>query len=149
MKNPIHFYLQKAVLSAVLTVIFLAPVYSAEQATISAKDDYITCWKQPCVHDEGIDWSIKHANGVAISVRMGKKAAVTDDQIKQILTADLKHYGVENVKFFFENFDGNSSAIALHVRGGVEGIFGIDTVRDKIKNVARRAKNTNPLFSPN
>ena len=149
MKNLIHFYLRKAVLSVGLTVIFIAPAYSEAQETISAKDDYITCWKQPCIYTAGSEWSEKNPNGVAVAVAMGKKSAVTDDQVKQVIAADLNHYGVTNIKFFFENYEGVAIAIALHVRGGTEGTYGIDTVRGEIKNIVRRAKNTNPLFSPN
>ena len=48
-------------------------------------------------------------------------SVVTDDQIKQVLLSDLRHYGTSNVKFFFESYEGKSTAIALHVRGGTEG----------------------------
>lgn len=80
---------------------------------------------------------------------MGKKSIATDDQIKTVLTNDLKHYGITNIKFFFEKFDGQSTAIALHVRGGLEGTFFIDEVREKIPAIAKRAKNPNPLFGTN
>jgi len=123
-----------------------APALFAQDGEISAKNDYVTCWKQPCVYSEGSKWSENNPNGVAISIRMGKKAAVTDNQIKQVLTADLRHYGVSNIKFFYEKFEGNSSAISLHVRGGTEGIFTIANVRGEIEAISKRAKNTNPVF---
>ena len=110
---------------------FLVPAYGEAQETISAKDDYITCWKQPCIYTAGSEWSEKNPNGVAVAVAMGTKSAVTDDQVKQVITADLNHYGVTNIKFFFENYKGAAIAIALHVRGGTEGTYGIDTVRDE------------------
>ena len=147
MQNPINFYLKQTVFSVVLMVVFLAPTYSAEQATISAKDDYISCWKQPCVDVAGSEWSEKNPNGVGISVRMGIKPAVTDAEIKMVLTHDFKKYGVQNIKFFYEQNDAPASGIFLHVRGGLEGPFLIDTVRQQIPFIARRALNINPLFS--
>ncbi len=130
-------------------VVWFAPTYSAEQTTNSAKNDYITCWKQPCIYTAGSQWSEKNPNGVAVAVAIGKQSVVTDDQVKQVITADLNHYGVKNIKFFFENYEGVATAIALHVRGGTEGTYGIDTVRDEIKSIAQRAKNTNPIFKAN
>ncbi len=147
MKQFREFRRALSLLGLILTVMFFMSAVKADEEKISAKDDYVTCEISPCVSVAGIRWSRKNPNGVAVSVRMGKKAAVTDDQIKQILTADLNHYGVRTIKFFFENFDGNSSAINLHVRGGVEGVFTIANVRNEIEAIARRAKNTNPLFS--
>ncbi len=149
MKKSVHSYLKQAVLSIVLMVVLLASAYSAGQTPISAKGDYITCWKQPCVQVAGSIWSEKNSNGVGISVRMGKQSIATDDQIKTVLTNDLKYYGVTKIKFFFERFEGKSTAIALHVRGGLEGTFFVDEVRKKIPAISKRAKNTNPLFGTN
>ena len=141
--------LLRAVVGIGIFMLAFGLLHDARAQTISAKDDYVTCWKQPCAYDEGIDWSKSNPNSVAVSVRMGQKAAVTDDQIKQVLIADLNRYGVTNVRFFFEKFKGNSSAIALHVRGGVEGVFGIHNIRDEIKSIARWTQNTNPVFGIN
>lgn len=122
------------------------PVYSEEPKTVSAKDDYITCWKQPCVLVAGSEWSEKNPNGVGIAVRMGVKPAVTDAQMKMVLTHDLKKYGVNNIKFFYEQNDAVASGITLHVRGGTEGVFTIGNVREQIPSIAKRALNDNPLF---
>jgi len=146
MQNSIHFYLKQAVLSVVFMVVFLAPVYSAEQANISAKNDYIPCDVQPCVKVAGSEWSEQNPNGVAVAVRMGIKSAATDDQIKMVLTHDLKKNGVKNIKFFYEQNDAPASGILLHVRGGTEGLFTIENVREHIPSIARRALNENPLF---
>lgn len=113
---------------------------------VSAKDDYVTCWKQPCVFVVGSEWSEQNPNGVGVAVRMGVKPAVTDDQIKMVLTRDLAKYGVTNIKFFYEQNDAPANLIVLHVRGGSEGPFLIGSVREKIAFVARRALNDNPLF---
>jgi len=146
MKEAIRFCLQKVVLSVILMVIFLVPAYSAKQTTISAKDDYISCDVQPCVKVAGSEWSEKNPNGVAIAVRMGLKSAATDDQIKMVLTHDLKKHGVKNIKFFYEKNDAPASGIFLHVRGGTEGLFTIVNVRKHLPSIARRALNKNPVF---
>ena len=77
---------------------------------------------------------------------MGVKAAVTDAEIKMVLTHDFKKYGVNNIKFFYEQNDAPASGITLHVRGGLEGPFTIDTVRQQIPTIARQALNDNPVF---
>ena len=48
--------------SAIVAMIDTAvpPAYSEELPTIPAKDDYITCWKQPCVRVAGSEWSEKN-----------------------------------------------------------------------------------------
>jgi len=131
----------------VVMIIFFAPMLGkAEVETISAKDDYVTCWKQPCVRVAGSEWSEKNPNGVAVSVRMGVKPAVTDDQIKMVLANDLKKHGVKNIKFFYEQNDAVASGIALHVRGGTDGVFTISNVREEIPPIARRALNKNEIF---
>lgn len=132
-----------------LTFVFIAffsPLLKAEEEKITAKDDYVTCWKQPCVLSAGSQWSEKNPNGVAVAIRMGVQSAVTDDQIKMVLTRDLKKYGVKNFKFFFEQNDAPASGIFLHVRGGTEGMYTIRDVRKNIQNIAKRALNKNPLF---
>lgn len=118
----------------------------AQEALLSAKEDYITCWKQPCVRTAGSEWSEKNPNGVGISVRMGTQSGVTDDQIKTVLTRDFAAYGMTNIKFFFEQNDAPAAGIAFHVRGGMEGLFFIDNVREQVAGIARRAANTNPVF---
>lgn len=108
---------------------------------ISAKNDYIQdCKYATCVAMAGSEWSEKHPYGVAIAVSMGTKPAVTDDQIKQVLTRDLNSHGVFNIKFFFENHKAPASVMTLHVDGGTEGPFNISNVRQEIKSVAFRAK---------
>lgn len=118
----------------------------AQEALLSAKKDYITCWKQPCVMVAGSEWSEKNPNGVGIAVAMGTQPGVTDDQIKTVLTRDFKKVGMTNIKFFFEQNDAPASGITFHVRGGTEGIFMIDNVREQIPAISKRAANTNPLF---
>lgn len=118
----------------------------AQDKLLSAKDDYITCWKQPCVYVEGSKWSEKNPNGVGISVAMGTQPVVTDDQIKTVLTRDFKKHGMVNIKFFYEQNDAPASGIAFHIRGGTEGLFLIDNVREQVAGIARRAANTNPIF---
>lgn len=118
----------------------------AQETLLSAKKDYITCWKQPCVDVAGSEWSEKNPNGVGISVAMGTQPVVTDDQIKTVLTRDFAAHGMRNIKFFFEQNDAPATGIAFHIRGGMEGLFMIDDVREQIPAIARRAANTNPLF---
>ena len=92
----------------------------------------------------GSEWSEKNPFGVAVSVRMGTRPAVTDDQIKMVLTRDFQHYGISRLKFFYEEYRGVASSIRLHVRGGTEGPFVIGNVRQEIEGLAERAKNKNP-----
>lgn len=136
-------------MGVVLTVVFLAPAYGEIPGTISVKNDYIPCDVQPCVDIAGSEWSEKNPNGVAVGVAMGVKPAVTDEQIKMVLTHDLTKHGVKNIKFFYEQNDAPASVITLHVRGGSEGPFLIGNVREQIPSIARRALNTNPLFGVN
>jgi hypothetical protein len=118
----------------------------AQEALLSAKKDYITCWKQPCVDVAGSEWSEKNPNGVGISVRMGTQSGVTDDQIKTVLTRDFKKVGMTNIKFFFEQNDAPATGISFHVRGGTTELFLIDNVREQVAVIAKRAANTNPVF---
>jgi len=122
------------------------PAYGAEPESVSAKDDYVTCWKQPCVLAAGSEWSEKNPNGVGVAVRMGTQPAATDDQIKMVLMRDLQKHGVSEIKFFYEQNDAVASGITFHIRGGTEGVFTIGNVREKIPALARRALNENPLF---
>ena len=109
-----------------------------------ASGDYIKdCEFATCVGLAGSEWSENNPYGVAIAVRMGAKPAVTDDQIKMILTKDLNHYGIEKVKFFYESHNAVASVMTLHVRGGTEGGFVISNVRQEIEGIAERAKNRN------
>ncbi|MEW7988297.1 MAG: hypothetical protein AB2805_07425 [Candidatus Thiodiazotropha sp.] len=139
-------------ISLIALMVWVLPARAEKNSaaqTVSAKDDYITCWKQPCVRVAGSKWSEENPNGVAVSVRMGVKPAVTDDQIKMVLTHDLRKHGVKLIKFFYEQNDAIASGIALHVRGGTDGLFTISNVRKQIPSIARRALNNNPLFKDN
>jgi len=118
----------------------------AQDELLSAKEDYITCWKQPCVLVAGSEWSEKNPNGVGIAVRMGTQPVVNDDQIKTVLTRDFKKFGMTNIKFFFEQNDVPASGITFHIRGGTEGVFTIDDVREQVAGIAKRAANTNSVF---
>lgn len=139
-----------------MTIVFMAfcsilPI-SVNAEEISAKNDYIQdCKYATCVGMAGSEWSEKHPSGVAISVSMGTKPAVTDDQIKQVLTRDLNSYGISAIKFFFESHKAPASVITLHVDGGTEGPFNISNVRQEIKSVAIRAqlKEEGYLYLPN
>jgi len=127
-------------------VIFSSGVAFAQGKLLSAKSDYITCWKQPCIYVEGSRWSKKNPNGVGISVAMGTQPVVTDDKIKTVLTRDLKKYGMTSIKFFYEQNDVPATSIAFHIRGGMEGFFSISNVREQVASMAKRAANTNPVF---
>ncbi|MCP5244905.1 MAG: hypothetical protein H6937_02595 [Burkholderiales bacterium] len=127
-------------------MVFGGKVALAQNTLPSVQNDYIPCDVQPCVDIAGSEWSEKNPNGVAVGVAMGIKPAVTDAEIKMVLTHDLTKHGVKNIKFFYEQNDAPASSITLHVRGGLEGPFTIDTVRQQIPSIARRALNTNPLF---
>ncbi len=126
-----------------------ARVVWAEDILPSAKNDYIPCDVQPCVTIAGSIWSGENPNGVGISIRMGTQPVVTDDNIKEVLTRDFKKHGVTNIKFFFEQNDAPATGVAFHIRGGMEGLFLISNVREQVAGIARRAKNTNPVFLPN
>jgi hypothetical protein len=130
----------------VLFVSFGGTAGYAQDALLSAKNDYITCRKQPCVLAAGSEWSEKNPNGVGIAVRMGTQPGVTDDQIKTVLTRDFAAHGIKNIKFFFEQNDVPSSGFTFHIRGGTNGVFTIDNVRDQVAGMAKRASNTNPVF---
>ncbi|MBL8500631.1 MAG: hypothetical protein JNL77_08650 [Nitrosomonas sp.] len=134
------------VIFSALFVVSYGGAAFAQETLLSAKEDYISCWKQPCVDVAGSEWSEKNPNGVGISVRMGTQSGVTDDQIKTVLTRDFKKHGMTNIKFFFEQNDAPAAGIAFHVRGGTEGLFFIDNVREQVAGIARRAVNTNPVF---
>lgn len=128
------------------SVLFL-PVYAEEN--YDASDDYIRdCKFATCVGLAGLRWSKKNPFGVAVSVSMGTKPAVTDDQIKTVLIRHLSHYGIENIKFFYEQNDVPASTMALHVRGGTEGPFGIHNILEELEEIAKRAQNTNPATMP-
>jgi len=133
-------------LLGVLFVVSSGSAAFAQDELLSAKEDYITCWKQPCVDVAGSEWSEKNPNGVGISVRMGTQSGVTDDQIKTVLTRDFAKHGMRHIKFFFEQNDAPATGIAFHVRGGTKGLFLIDNVREQVAGIARRAANTNPVF---
>lgn len=114
------------------------------QVKYDASPDYIKdCKYATCVGLAALRWSKEHPFGVAVGVSMGTKPAVTDHQIKMVLTRDFKHYGVTEVKFFFEQNDVPASVMTLHVRGGTEGVFNISNVRQKVEGMANRAKNKN------
>ena len=122
-------------------------VRAGDVENYDASGDYITdCKYATCVGLEGLRWSEKHPFGVAVAVSMGTKPAVTDDQIKMVLTRDFNFFGVEEIKFFYENHEAVASVMTLHVRGGTEGPFVISNVRDEIEAVASRAKNKNPAL---
>jgi len=130
----------------VLLIVFCNNAALAQETLLSSKEDYITCRKQPCVDVAGSEWSEKNPNGVGISVRMGTQSGVTDDQIKTVLTRDFKKHGMTNIKFFFEQNDALAAGISFHVRGGTQGLFFIDNVREQVAVIAKRAANTNPVF---
>jgi hypothetical protein len=130
----------------VLFVSFGGTAGYAQDALLSAKNDYIACRKQPCVDVAGSEWSEKNPNGVGISVAMGTQPGVTDDQIKTVLTRDFKKVGMTKIKFFFEQNDAPATGISFHVRGGTTELFLIDNVREQVAVIAKRAANTNPLF---
>ena len=94
----------------------------------------------------GSEWSENNPNGVGVSVRMGVESAVTDNEIKMVLTRDLKKHGVTDLKFFFEQNDAPATGMFLHVRGGTKGPYFISDVRDQIPGTARRALSKNSLF---
>lgn len=124
---------------------FLNPASAQDAGEFDASGDYIKdCKYATCVGLAALRWSKDHPFGVAIAVRLGTKPAVTDDQIKMVLTQDFAHYGVNEVKFFYENHDAIASVMTLHVRGGTEGGFVISDVRQAVQGVAERAKNKNP-----
>lgn len=127
-----------------LTTCFAQSISAQE---VSAKNDYVTCWKQPCIYTPAIEWSEKNPNGVAIAVAMGSQSAATDDQIKEVLIRDFKNNGLSNLAFFFEQNDAPASGMTFHVRGGTEGIFTISDVRQQIPPIANRALNDNPVFN--
>lgn len=141
-----HIFISKLMMIGILFVAIGGGAAFAQEKLLSAKEDYITCWKQPCVLVAGSEWSEKNPNGVGISVRMGTQSGVTDDQIKTVLTRDFKKHGMTNIKFFFEQNDAPAAGIAFHVRGGTQGLFFIDNVREQVAVIARRAANTNPVF---
>jgi hypothetical protein len=146
MKKIINLHLRTIALALMFLLAF--PAYSAEPEPVSTKDDYVTCWKQPCVRVAGSEWSEGCHKGVGVSVRMGTESALSADEIKQMIVGDLRFYKVKDMRFFYEEFKGKSTAIALHVRGGAEGTFFVDEVRGELKAIAKRALNTNPLFTP-
>lgn len=137
------------VINPLIFIVFFAFSAHLKAEEFDASGDYIKdCKFATCVGLAGLRWSKKNPFGVAISVRMGTKPAVTDDQIKTVLIRHLNHYGIENIKFFYEYHRAPASAMALHVRGGTEGPFGIHNILKELKEIAKRAKNTNPATMP-
>ena len=136
---------QSAVVAMIDTAV--SPAYSEELPTIPAKDDYVTCWKQPCIYTPASEWSEKNPNGVAVGVAMGTKPIATDGEIKAVITSDFKYYGVTNTKFFFEQNDAPATVLTFHIRGGTEGFYLVTEMRQHIPKLASRALNDNPLFS--
>jgi hypothetical protein len=121
-----------------------------DEESYDASGDYIkSCKYATCVKLLASEWSENNPLGVAVSVRMGTKSVVTDDQIKMVLTQDFKHYDVGQIKFFYEQNDTPATGIFLHVRGGTEGLYLIDSVRQQVPLIAERAKNLNPAFISN
>ena len=119
--------------------------YADDASGFDASPDYIEdCKFATCVGLAAMRWSRDNPFAVAVGVSMGTKPAVTDDQIKMVLTRDFEHYGVEQIKFFYENHEAVASVMTLHVRGGTEGPFVISNVRKEIESIAKRASNTNP-----
>lgn len=119
-----------------------------EREWLSVKEDYVTCWRQPCVFAAGSQWSTKNPNGIAVAVRMGTKPLISDTQIKTVLTNDFKHYGLLNVSFFFEQNDARSTVVAFHIRGGTEGPYYVTDMRNVVSFLVKRAQNENPVFRP-
>jgi len=132
-----------------VSVCFCGGVLAGSGDPVSAADDYINhCKYATCVGIAASEWSEKHPFGVAISVRMGTQPVVTDDQIKMVLMKDFKKHGIQEIKFFFEQNDTPATGIFLHVRGGTEGLFLIDTVRQHVSSIAERAQNNRRVFLP-
>lgn len=135
--------------SALILFAFFSFSGAAHAEKFDASSDYIKgCKYATCVGLAALRWSKANPYGVAVAVSMGTKPAVTEDKIKMVLTQDLKHYGIEQVKFYYEQNDVPSSVMTLHVRGGTEGPFNISNVRQEVKTVAERAKLDNPVFIP-
>lgn len=145
---------KQAIATSVIASFALAGTANGEDSAtpvslITAKDDYVTCAVQPCVTIAGAEWSEQNPSGVAVSVAMGAESAVTDAQIKQVLTHDLRKHGVTNIRFFFEQNDARSSVIAFHVRGGAEGPYHIGNVREEIPAIASYALNSDLILASN
>ncbi|MEP0174133.1 MAG: hypothetical protein ABJD02_09640 [Paraglaciecola sp.] len=125
--------------------IFSAHVAAQENVIYDASGDYIKdCKHSTCAGLAALRWSKSHPFAVAVAVRMGTKPAVTDDQIKMVLTRDFANHGVKEIKFFYEYHDAVASVMTLHVRGGTEGGFVISDVRQEVEGIAERARNQNP-----
>jgi len=145
----IRIFLFSTAIAGLLTQMFLfIPNVWAQVVEISAKDDYVACWKQPCIYVPASEWSEKNPNGVGIAVAMGTKSIATDDQIKEVLLRDFTHYQMKQVKFFFEKNDTPATSIAFHVRGGSEGPYLLLDAKKELKKIAKRAANTTPLLGP-
>lgn len=112
----------------------------------SVKDNYVTdCRSGSCAITRAAQWSMLDENrhAVAIAVRMGTKTPVSDAKIKNFLADGFKHYGVENVKFFFEQNDTAGTGITFHVRGGTDGLFTLnqgDEIKEAVARSARMSK---------
>ena len=70
-----------------------------DAAGYDASGDYIRdCSYATCVKLLGSEWSENNPFGVAVSVRMGTQPAMTDDQIKLVLTRDFKRLARKEVR---------------------------------------------------
>jgi len=148
MKKTSRFWYAYSVTCFVLVIVFFVPVLKAEGEKITAKDDYITCWKQPCVYAPASEWSEKNPNGVAIAVAMGTKSIAIDDFIKEVFVRDFAHFGMTNLKFFFEQNDVPATGVTFHIRGGTEGPYFLAEAKREVSRTAKRAANTNEVFRP-
>ncbi len=121
-------------------------------STVSANSPQITyvneCKYATCVGDKAADWSEQNPFGVGVADAKGTKSPITDDQIVNILSSDFAKQGINQIGFFFEQNDAPATGVTLHVRGGTEGLFKLDKVRNAVPYVANMAKNKNtPLAS--
>ena len=119
----------------------------------SIQSEYVTdCRSNSCALTRASQWSDLPENSgyAAVAVRMGTQQLVPDVKIKEFLESGFKHFGVEKVKFFFEQNDTVGTGITFHVRGGTDGMYTLDQ-GDQIKNaVARNARLAkNELFANN
>ena len=77
---------------------------------------------------------------------MGNEPLISDAQLKTVLTNDFRYYGLNNIKFFFEQNETLATGVFFHIRGGVEGPNLVTEMREEVKRLAKRAANTNPVF---
>lgn len=136
-------------LSATLTgsLILFAVYTGASEApksyeTVVLIKEVIECRSGNCARTDAARWSDlpENTRNIAISIRMGTKPAVTLDELIEFLAKGFSIHDIETVKFFHEQNDAPAIGIAIHLRGGTDGVYTLANVEEIKKAVKRNSR---------